>query len=442
MWSHLSMLPTATPKASGVMALASPLKLRPSMHPLRSHNNYRISAPLRRSRATTPLIVRAAAFDNLSRGLEKAWDMVRKDGKLTSENIKEPLREIRRALLEADVSLPVVRRFVAKVEQEALGAKVTKGVSPDQQLVKVVYDQLRKLALFLKKKGQKVLLVATDIYRPAAIDQLVTLGRKIDVPVFELGTGVAPPVIATQALEKAKSEGFDAVIVDTAGRLQIDENMMQELQDVKTAVKPTDVLLVVDAMTGQEAAALVKSFDDVASITGAVLTKLDGDSRGGAALSVKEVSGMGDVVTLVEKAEEAIKAEDAEAAIARMMTAKFDFNDFLQQYKLVNGMGSMTEVMKMIPGMNKISEKQLAAVEKKYKRYESMIGSMTKKEREFPELLAKSQSRRRRIARGSGYKAEDVTELVAMFTGMRVQLQTMSRMMALGGGGMPGQNER
>lgn len=498
------MLPTATPKASGVMALASPLKLRPSMHPLRSHNNYRISAPLRRSRATTPLIVRAAAFDNLSRGLEKAWDMVRKDGKLTSENIKEPLREIRRALLEADVSLPVVRRFVAKVEQEALGAKVTKGVSPDQQLVKVVYDQLRelmggsaatlaipsggdpqvilmaglqgtgkttaagKLALFLKKKGQKVLLVATDIYRPAAIDQLVTLGRKIDVPVFELGTGVAPPVIATQALEKAKSEGFDAVIVDTAGRLQIDENMMQELQDVKTAVKPTDVLLVVDAMTGQEAAALVRSFDDVASITGAVLTKLDGDSRGGAALSVKEVSGkpikfvgtgekmealepfypdrmasrilgMGDVVTLVEKAEEAIKAEDAEAAIARMMTAKFDFNDFLQQYKLVNGMGSMTEVMKMIPGMNKISEKQLAAVEKKYKRYESMIGSMTKKEREFPELLAKSQSRRRRIARGSGYKAEDVTELVAVFTGMRVQLQTMSRMMALGGGGMPGQ---
>ena len=498
------MLPTATPKVPVAMALSPPFILRPSMHPLRSTNKNRISAPLRRSRATTPLIVRAAAFDNLSRGLEKAWDMVRKDGKLTSENIKQPLREIRRALLEADVSLPVVRRFVTKVEQEALGAKVTKGVSPDQQLVKVVYDQLRelmggsaatlavpsggdpqvilmaglqgtgkttaagKLALFLKKKGQKVLLVATDIYRPAAIDQLVTLGKKIDVPVFELGTGVAPPAIATQALEKAKAEGFDTVIVDTAGRLQIDENMMQELQDVKIAVKPTDVLLVVDAMTGQEAAALVKSFDDVASITGAVLTKLDGDSRGGAALSVKEVSGkpikfvgtgermealepfypdrmasrilgMGDVVTLVEKAEEAIKAEDAEAAIARMMTAKFDFNDFLQQYKLVNGMGSMTEVMKMIPGMNKISEKQLAAVEKKYKRYESMIGSMTKQERQLPELLAKSQSRRRRIARGSGYEAEDVTELVAMFTGMRAQLQTMSRMMALGGGGMPGQ---
>jgi signal recognition particle subunit SRP54 len=498
------MLPTATPKTSRVMALAPSLTLRPSMFPLGIPHN-RTSAPLRRSRATySPLIVRAAAFDNLSRGLEKAWDMVRKDGKLTSDNIKEPLREIRRALLEADVSLPVVRRFVSKVEKEALGAKVTKGVSPDQQLVKVVYDQLRelmggsaatlaipsggdpqvilmaglqgtgkttaagKLALFLKKKGQKVLLVATDVYRPAAIDQLVTLGQRIDVPVFELGTKIAPPVIATQALAKAKAEGFDAVIVDTAGRLQIDENMMQELQDVKTAVKPTDVLLVVDAMTGQEAAALVKSFDDVASITGAVLTKLDGDSRGGAALSVKEVSGkpikfvgtgekmealepfypdrmasrilgMGDVVTLVEKAEEAIKADEAEAAIARMMTAKFDFNDFLQQYKLVNGMGSMTEVMKMIPGMNKITEKQLSAIEKKYKRYESMIGSMTKQERELPELLAKSQSRRRRIARGSGYEAEDVTELVAMFTGMRAQLQTMSRMMALGGGGMPGQ---
>ncbi len=498
------MLPTVTPKTSRVMALAPSLTLRPSMHQFGIPTK-RISTLLRRSRATSPLIVRAAAFDNLSRGLEKAWDMVRKDGKLTSENIKEPMREIRRALLEADVSLPVVRRFVAKVEQEALGAKVTKGVTPDQQLVKVVYDQLRelmggsaatlaipanggdpqvilmaglqgtgkttaagKLALFLKKKGQKVLLVATDVYRPAAIDQLVTLGKKIDVPVFELGTKIAPPVIAAQALEKAKAEGYDAVIVDTAGRLQIDENMMQELQDVKTAVKPTDVLLVVDAMTGQEAAALVKSFDDVASITGAVLTKLDGDSRGGAALSVKEVSGkpikfvgtgekmealepfypermasrilgMGDVVTLVEKAEEAIKAEDAEAAIARMMTAKFDFNDFLQQYRLVNGMGSMTEVMKMIPGMNKITEKQLQAVEKKYKRYEAMIGSMTKQERELPELLAKSQSRRRRIARGSGYKPEDVTELVAMFTGMRAQLQTMSRMMALGGGGMPGQ---
>jgi signal recognition particle subunit SRP54 len=268
-----------------------------------------------------------AMFDNLSRGLEKAWDMVRKDGRLTPDNIKEPMREIRRALLEADVSLPVVRRFVKRVEEEALGSAVTKGVTPDQQLVKVVYDQLKdlmggsqaaltvpaggdpqvvlmaglqgtgkttaagKLALFLKGKGQKVLLVATDVYRPAAIEQLVTLGRRIEVPVFELGTGVAPPEIARRGLDKARAEGFDAVIVDTAGRLQIDEGMMEELRAVKAEVRPTDVLLVVDAMTGQEAAALVKAFDEAAAITGAVLTKMDGDSRGGAALSVKEVSG-------------------------------------------------------------------------------------------------------------------------------------------------------
>lgn len=454
------------------------------------------------------LSVGAAAFDSLSQGLERAWDLVRKDGKLTADNIKEPMREIRRALLEADVSLPVVRRFVKKVEEAALGAKVTKGVTPDQQLIKVVYDQLKelmggsnaalavpkggdpqvilmaglqgtgkttaagKLALFLKKKGQKVLLVATDVYRPAAIDQLVMLGTRIDVPVFQLGTKIPPPEIAQQGVEKAKKEGLDVVIVDTAGRLQIDSDMMAELEAMKTKIAPTDVLLVVDAMTGQEAAGLVKAFDEAAPITGAILTKMDGDSRGGAALSVKEVSGkpikfvgtgekmdalepfypermasrilgMGDVVTLVEKAEEAIKAEEAEAAIARMMTAKFDFNDFLRQYKMVSGMGSMSQVVKLIPGMNKITEKQLAKVEKQYKRYEAMINSMTRQEREEPELLAKSPSRRRRVARGSGHSEQDISELVAMFTGMRVQLQTMSRMMALSGGaaGMPGMSD-
>jgi signal recognition particle subunit SRP54 len=266
-------------------------------------------------------------FDNLSRSLEKAWASVRKDGRLTKDNIKEPMREIRRALLEADVSLPVVRRFVARVEEAALGAAVTAGVTPDQQLVKVVYDQLRqlmggsqaalelpqggdpqvivmaglqgtgkttaagKLAAYLKGKGQKVLLVATDVYRPAAIDQLVALGSRVGVPVFEMGTGAAPPAIARAGVDKARAEGFDAVIVDTAGRLQIDEGMMEELRRVQEEVRPTDVLLVVDAMTGQEAAALVKAFDAAAPITGAVLTKMDGDSRGGAALSVREVSG-------------------------------------------------------------------------------------------------------------------------------------------------------
>ncbi|KAI3427161.1 hypothetical protein D9Q98_007098 [Chlorella vulgaris] len=457
------------------------------------------AAALRRSARGLAMRPRAAMFDGLSRSLEKAWDTVRKDGKLSADNIKEPMREIRRALLEADVSLPVVRRFVKKVEEAALGERVVKGLSPDQKLVKVVYEELKslmggqqaelvqpkygpsvilmaglqgtgkttaagKLALYLKKQGLKVLLVATDVYRPAAIDQLVTLGRKIDVPVFELGTQVAPPEIARQGLELAKRDEFDAVIVDTAGRLQIDERLMGELRETKDMVKPTDTLLVVDAMTGQEAAALVKAFADAVDITGAVLTKMDGDSRGGAALSIKEVSGrpikfvgtgekmealepfypermasrilgMGDVVSLVEKAEDAIQADEAAELTKKMMTAKFDFNDFLKQYKMVTGMGNLSSLVKMLPGMNKVNEKQVNEVERKYAQYESMIQSMNKKEREAPELLAKSPSRRRRVAMGSGRTEEEVQELIAMFTSMRMQMQTMSRMMALSGGG-------
>ena len=359
-----------------------------------------------------------AALEDLTKRLGKAWKLAQKDGKLTKDNMKEPLREVRRALLEADVSLPVVRRFVKRVEDEALGKAVTEGVSPEQQLIKAVYDQLKdlmggeqallnnpmregdpqvilmaglqgtgkttatgKLARYLKNKnGQKVLLVATDVYRPAAVDQLVTVGTSVEVPVFEMGTDVKPTEIAAQGLEKAKAEGYDVVIIDTAGRLQIDENMMQELKDLKQVANPSDVLLVVDAMTGQEAATLVKSFDEAVSITGAILTKTDGDTRGGAALSVNEVSGrpikfvgtgekmdalepfypdrmasrilgMGDVVSLVEKAEEAIKEEEAAEMTKKIMSAKFDFNDFLKQYKMVTGMGSMSQIVKMIPGM-------------------------------------------------------------------------------------------
>lgn len=458
-------------------------------------------------------ITTRAALEDLTKRLGKAWKSVQKDGRLTKENMKEPLKEVRRALLEADVSLPVVRRFVSKVEEEALGMEVIDGVSPEQQLVKAVYDQLKdlmggeqsllngpqtegdpqvilmaglqgtgkttatgKLAKYLKtQKGQKVLLIATDVYRPAAVDQLVTVGNSVEVPVFEMGTGVKPTEIAREGLAKAKAEGFDVVIIDTAGRLQIDENMMQELKDLKTVANPSDVLLVVDAMTGQEAATLVKSFDDAVSLTGAILTKTDGDTRGGAALSVHEVSGrpikfvgtgekmdalepfypdrmasrilgMGDVVTLVEKAEAAIKEEEAAEMTKKIMSAKFDFNDFLKQYKMVTGMGSMSQIVKMIPGMGSITDKQLARVEQQYKVYEAMINSMTKQEREQPELLAKNPSRRRRIARGSGKEESDVAELVGVFTAMRSQMQTMSRMMAISGGasglmGMPGMDD-
>ncbi|CAL5228389.1 g11512 [Coccomyxa viridis] len=466
------------------------------------------SAGLGPSQRCQRLLVRAGMFDNLSQRLDKAWDLVRKDGKLTSDNIKEPMREIRRALLEADVSLPIVRQFVKSVEEKALGVKVLKGVRPDQQLVKVVNDQLvelmggqqedlndpkdgpqvilmaglqgvgkttacGKLALALQKRNKRVLMVATDVYRPAAIDQLVKLGERIQVPVFEMGVDAKPAEIARQGLAKARAEDYDAVIVDTAGRLQIDPAMMSELREVQATVQPSDTLLVVDAMTGQEAAGLVKAFNEAAEITGAVLTKMDGDSRGGAALSVKAVSGKpikfvgtGEkleslevfypdriasrilgahhVLTLVEKAEATIKESDAEAMTKRMLSSSFNFNDFLQQSKMMSSMGSMGSIMKMLPGMNQISEKQLNDAEKQFKTFESMINSMTPQERTNPDLLAKTASRRRRIARGSGRKEVDVTNMIGTFSGMRAKMQSVSKMMKMNSGmpGMPQMSEQ
>eukprot|EP00877_Chromochloris_zofingiensis_P011891 jgi/Chrzof1/6956/Cz02g05130.t1_CPSRP54A[v5.2] len=454
----------------------------------------------RHGRARGRLVIRSAMFDNLSTSLQKAWKSISADGKLTADNVKEPLKDIRRALLEADVSLPVVRRFVKRIEDKALGIEVISGVTPQVQFVKVVNDELvelmgsagskdleqgnpqiilmaglqgvgkttacGKLALFLQKRKKKVMMVATDVYRPAAIDQLVKLGTKIDVPVFEMGTDVSPVEIARRGIEKAIAEGVDAVIVDTAGRLQIDMDMMAELKDIKTAVNPTDTLLVVDAMTGQEAATLVKTFNDEVDITGAILTKMDGDSRGGAALSVRDVSGkpikfvgvgeklealepfypermaqrilgMGDMLTLYEKAQEAIKEEEVEEFKKRMDAAKFDFNDFLQQWKRVNNMGGL-QMMKLMPGFNQITEKQLYEAEKKFKSYEAMINSMTTEERETPELLMKSPSRRRRIAEGSGRSNEQIQQMLTEFTAMRAQMQTMSKMMKLG---VPGQSD-
>ncbi|KAL0030135.1 hypothetical protein WJX79_010209 [Trebouxia sp. C0005] len=385
--------------------------------------------------------VRAAMFDDLSKSLDKAWDMVRKDGKLTKDNIKEPMREIRRALLEADVSLPVVRKFVKQVEETALGVKVVKGIKPDQQLVKVVNDQLIELM-----GGEQQGLV-----KPAKGPQIILMAGL---------QGVA-------GLKHATNERYDAVIVDTAGRLQIDERMMGELKATQHAIKPSDTLLVVDAMTGQEAASLTKAFNEAAELTGAILTKMDGDSRGGAALSVKAVSGkpikfvgageklealepfypdrltgrilgMGDVLTLVEKAEESIKADEADEMTKRIMQQKFDFNDFLKQTQMMSSMGGMGNLTKMLPGMNKISEQQMAHAEKQQKLWESMINSMTPHERETPEVLASTPSRRRRIARGSGRKELDVSNMIAMFTQMRSRMRDMSKMMKMTGAqGMP-----
>lgn len=437
-------------------------------------------------------------FDALAESLESAWKKLRGQDKIRESNIQDALREVRRALLAADVNLQVVKDFITEVETKALGADVIAGVRPDQQFVKIVYDQLvqvmgetnvplaqaqtsptivlmaglqgtgkttatAKLALHLRKQDRTALLVATDIYRPAAIDQLVTLGQQIDVPVFEMGTDADPVEIARQGLERARETGVDTVIIDTAGRLQIDQSMMAELARIKQTVQPHETLLVVDAMTGQEAANLTRTFQEEIGITGAILTKLDGDTRGGAALSVRRISGqpikfvgvgekvealqpfypdrmasrilgMGDVLTLVEKAQEEIDLEDAEKMQEKMLSAKFDFTDFLKQMRLLKNMGSLGGLMKMLPGMGKLSDEQLRQGETQLKRTETMINSMTPEERRNPDLLAKSPSRRRRIAGGCGkhYQESDVSKLVSDFTKMRSLMQQM------GQGGMPG----
>ncbi|HEY9769070.1 MAG TPA: signal recognition particle protein [Coleofasciculaceae cyanobacterium] len=439
-------------------------------------------------------------FDALADRLDDAWKKLRGQNKISKANIQDTLKEVRRALLSADVNLQVVKAFIADVESKALGEGVISGVNPGQQFIKIVYDELvkvmgesnvplaqaeqpptvilmaglqgtgkttatAKLALYLRKQERSCLMVGTDVYRPAAIDQLLTLGNQIDVPVFEMGTDADPVEIAKQGIEKAKELGVDTVIVDTAGRLQIDNDMMGELSRIKDTIKPDDTLLVVDAMTGQEAASLTYTFHEQIGITGAILTKLDGDSRGGAALSVRQVSGqpikfvgvgekvealepfypdrlasrilnMGDILTLVEKAQEEIDLADVEKMQSKIMEAKFDFNDFIKQMRLLKNMGSLGGVLKLIPGMGKISGADLAKGETQLKRTESMINSMTKAEKAEPDLLAQSPSRRRRVARGSGFEEKDVSKLVKDFTKMRSMMQNMGRGMP--GMGMPG----
>jgi len=448
-------------------------------------------------------------FDEIADKFEAAWKKLRGQDKISDSNIQGAIREVRRALLEADVNLQVVKEFVEEISKQAQGADVIAGVRPDQQFIKIVYDELvrtmgeanvplaiaansptvilmaglqgtgkttatAKLALHLRKLDRTTLLVATDVYRPAAIDQLITLGKQINVPVFEMGVDADPVEIARQGLAKAKELGVNTVIVDTAGRLQIDRDMMDELKRVKDAINPDEVLLVVDAMTGQEAATLTRTFHDEIGVTGAILTKMDGDTRGGAALSVRQISGqpikfigvgekvealqpfypermasrilgMGDVLTLVEKAQEEIDFTDAANLQEKIMSAKFDFDDFLKNTRMMKNMGSFGGMLKMLPGM-KINDAQIQEAEKQLKRCESMISSMTKQERKDPDLIAKSPSRKQRIANGAGYKLQDVTKLVADFQKMRTLMQQMGQgkmpnfpgMPNMGGGGFPG----
>lgn len=448
-------------------------------------------------------------FDALAERFEGAWKKLRGQDKISDANIQDALREVRRALLEADVNLQVVKDFVADVQAAAQGAEVISGVRPDQQFIKIVYDQLvevmgetnaplahadtaptvvlmaglqgtgkttasAKLALHLRKQNRSTMLVATDVYRPAAIDQLITLGKQINVPVFELGRDANPVEIARQGIAKAKEDGVDTVIIDTAGRLQIDQDMMAELAQVKAIAQPHEVLLVVDAMTGQEAANLTRTFHEQIGITGAILTKMDGDTRGGAALSVRQISGqpikfigvgekvealqpffpdrmasrilgMGDVLTLVEKAQEEVDFAEAEKMQEKILSAQFDFDDFIKQMRLLKNMGSLGGLMKLIPGMGKISSEQLEQGEAQLKRAEAMINSMTKQERKNPDLLSSSPSRRKRIAKGAGYDLNDVSKLVSDFQRMRSLMQKMGsgQMPGMGmpGMGMPGMGD-
>ena len=436
-------------------------------------------------------------FDELSQRFEDAVKSLRGQDTITEGNVDGALKQVRRALLEADVSLEVIKGFIADVRQKAIGAEVVRGVSPDQQFIQLVHQALvevmgganaplakadtaptvilmaglqgagkttatAKLGLHLKEQGRRALLVAADVYRPAAIDQLQTLGEQIGVEVFSLGAGAKPEDIAAAGVAKGRQEGFDTVLVDTAGRLQIDAGMMEEMVRIREAAQPDEVLLVVDSMIGQEAAELTRAFHQQVGLTGAVLTKLDGDSRGGAALSIRQVSGapikfigtgekvealqpfhpermasrilgMGDVLTLVEKASKEVELADVERMQQKLQEASFDFSDFVQQMRMIKRMGSLGGLIKLIPGMNKLDDGMLKQGEAQLKRIEAMIGSMTEAERKQPQLLAAQPSRRRRIAAGSGHSPADVDKVLADFQKMRGFMQQMTR-----GGGMPG----
>jgi signal recognition particle subunit SRP54 len=430
-------------------------------------------------------------FDTLSDRLQSALGDLRKQGRLDEESISRAMREVRLALLEADVNFEVVKGFVARVRERALGADVAKSLTPGQQVVKIVQEELTalmgsgdsrlafagrpptvillaglqgagkttaaaKLALLLRKEGRKPGLVAADLQRPAAIDQLEQLGKQLQVPVF---TGKDDPVaVAVAGIEGAKEQGLDTVILDTAGRLHVDEALMDELAAVRDATRPTNVLLVLDSMTGQDAVRVAEAFAERVAFDGVVLTKLDGDARGGAALSVKAVTGkpiklvsvgerldqleyfhpdrmaqrilgMGDVLSLIEKAEAAVEDDEREEMERRMMQGEFTFDDFLRSYKMLRRMGPLQGVLKMIPGMGKQLEGLDDVDERQLARVEGIVLSMTPQERRVPHVI--DGSRRKRIAAGSGTSVEQVNSL------LEARKQMAKMMKQLGKGKMP-----
>ena len=399
------------------------------------------------------------AFESLTDRLAGVFKKLRGHGKLTEADIKAAMREVRMALLEADVNYKVAKDFCAKVSERAMGQEVMESLTPAQQVVKIVNEELVALMggseaarLNIKNKGQTVpMLVACDIYRPAAIDQLQVVGKQAGAPVFTL-PGAKPPEIARKALAHAKDYGNDIVILDTAGRLQIDEVLMQELVDIKAAVPVDETLLVVDAMAGQDAVNVAKTFNETVGVDGIILTKTDGDTRGGAALSVLAVTGkpikfqgtgeklddldvfhpdrmasrilgMGDVLSLIERAQDAADEKAAEETAKRLMENKFDMNDMLEQFAQIRKMGGAGAMLSMLPGASGIDASQID--EKAFDRIEAMIYSMTKEEREKPSII--NPKRKRRIAAGSGTRVEDVNKLLKQYEMMQKMMKQFKK---------------
>ena len=444
------------------------------------------------------------AFESLSERLQNAIKMFRGTAKINEEDLKEPLREVRMALLEADVNFKVVKDFVARIKERALGTEVQQSLTPAQQIIKIVDEELTqllggtqskmmvavkpptiimliglqgagktttagKLALHLQKHHKKPLLVAGDVYRPAAITQLQVLGEQTKTPVFALGDQVSPVEIAKQAIEKANYLACDTVIIDTAGRLQINQELMEELKNIKAAVNPTEILLTIDAMTGQEAVNVADTFNKELGITGLIVTKLDGDARGGAVLSVKEVTGcpvkfvgmgekldalepfypdrmasrilgMGDILSLIDKIKDTTDLAKALEMEKKLRKDEFTLEQFLEQMQQIKKMGSLDTILGMIPGMGNISQKLKDANvdEKEFDRVEAIIRSMTPKERRHPDII--NGNRRKRIAAGCGLRVQDVNKLLKNFEEskkMMKKVQGMSKFASKGNFKLP-----
>lgn len=428
-------------------------------------------------------------FETLTDKLQNVFDQLGRHGKLTEEDVDKAMREVRLALLEADVNLKVAKGFINRVKERAIGVEVTKSLSPAQQVIKIVHEEMiatlgeagrlnlsgpsprvimmvglqgsgkttttAKLALNLRRQGKRPFLIAADTYRPAAVDQLVTLAKQINVPYWEEGTKVSPPDICVNGLRAAKESDATVVIIDTAGRLQIDATMMEELRSIKERTEPAEILLVADSMTGQEAVRIAEGFNEQVDVTGLILTKVDGDARGGAAISMREVTGvpikflatgekldalevfhpdrlasrilgMGDMLSLIEKAEATFDQKEAEKLQRKMLRNEFTLEDFLQQMQQVKRLGPIGQIFDMLPGMNKLSKQvDLSKADGEFRRIEAIIRSMTPKERSNPRLL--NASRKRRIASGSGVQVQDVNALLKQFRQMQRLMQQIGK---------------